>query len=641
MKKGLVLLLFLQSIFVGAQITLPIQQSNIPKNSLVVNYDFSKAASFTRGSTTVNNSVGTASGNASIVNSPIFMNSLGFVSLNGSNQYLATSNLRPYFKNINSTFQKSFTMSLWVYPTSLNGVIVSELESQAPDPGSGFQYTNIEIVSGFIKYRVYSGTPISSSQAVALNQWYHIAMVYDGATLKAYLNGVLQGSQSYERSAPTSSQNYGIGTGDRTNMGSGAYGAFNLAQFKLYHLPLSDSDIKQEYEVRKNEFDYTIHSPATNSNPTYWNISSAWNNSTGSYGAYDAFSVAHYTPWLNSTLGWAAQTLDANQWIVLNYDEPTYIKGVVTQGRANNGNQWVKTAHIETSLTGLAPWTRVFNSKTLHSNSSDDVLSLFSTPIFAKSVRILPTDWNTHITLRMGMLVYPVTPLPSGLVLNLDAANIKSYQGTGSTFYDISSSANHATISQSPTYNGATGLTFNGSTQYGRIPSVAGVTNFTNTQQYSIEIWFNPSNGQANGAEAELLEKWNFSNEPRYPFTIRYNEGGRSILVSCFDGVNFPYATATGFPVNTWKHLVAVFDFVAKTLTLYRDGSSVASSSLVGVNQVSNNSPVGIAGRVPYNADGVQVPFKGTIGIIRFYNKVLTSAEILQNFNTHKTRYGL
>lgn len=638
MKKGLVLLLFLQSIFVGAQITLPIQQSNIPKNNLVVNYDFSKSSSFTRGSGTVTNIAGIASGNATILNSPIFMNSLGFVSFNGTNQYLITPNVRTYFKSVNTTVQKSFTMSFWIYPTNLNGVIVSEHESQTLN--SDFFTSNIEMVNGFIKYKVWDGTVITSS-AISLNNWYHIAMVYDGASLKAYLNGVLQGTQTYDRTIPPAGQFYGIGSPSTTNMGSGVYGNFNLAQFKIYNLPLSDFDVLQDYEFRKREFDYTIHSPATNSNPTYWNISSAWNNSTGSYGAYDAFSVAHYTPWLNSTLGWAAQTLDANQWIVLNYDEPTYIKGVVTQGRANNGNQWVKTAHIETSLTGLAPWTRVFNGKTLHSNSSDDVLSLFSTPIFAKSVRILPTDWNYHITLRMGMLVYPVTPLPSGLVLNLDAANIKSYQGTGSTFYDISSSANHATISQSPTYNGATGLTFNGSTQYGRIPSVAGVTNFTNTQQYSIEIWFNPSNGQANGAEAELLEKWNFSNEPRYPFTIRYNEGGRSILVSCFDGVNFPYATATGFPVNTWKHLVAVFDFVAKTLTLYRDGSSVASSSLVGVNQVSNNSPVGIAGRVPYNADGVQVPFKGTIGIIRFYNKVLTSAEILQNFNTHKTRYGL
>jgi hypothetical protein len=425
-------------------------------------------------------------------------------------------------------------------------------------------------------------------------------------------------------------------------LGSGGYGAFNLAQFKLYQLPLSDSDILQEYNLRKDEFDYAIHSPSTNTNPTYWSISSAWDNTYASNGSGDAFSMYHYTPWLNSTLGWAAQANNASQFITLSYDEPVFIKGIVTQGRAYNGNQWVKQANIETSITGAAPWTSAMTYKSLNINSTNDVVTLFTTPIFAKSVRILPTDWNNHITMRMGILVKPTNPVTDGLVLNLDAANIKSYQGTGIIWSDISSSSNHATISLSPTHNAATGLTFNGSTQYGRIPSVAGVTDFTNTQKYSIEVWFNPSSGQANNAEAELLEKWNYTGEGKYPFTIRFNEGGSSMMVACYDGSsNYPSVVATGFPVNTWAQLVAVFDFVSKTLTVYRNGEFKASRSLAGINQVSNSSPVGIAGRVPYNTTGVQVPFKGTIGIIRFYNKSLTSTEVLQNFNTFKTRYGL
>ena len=140
-----------------------------------------------------------------------------------------------------------------------------------------------------------------------------------------------------------------------------------------------------------------------------------------------------------------------------------------------------------------------------------------------------------------------------------------------------------------------------------------------------------------------MLEKWNYSGEAKYPFTIRFNESGSSMMVACYDGSsNYPSLVASGFPVNTWAQLVAVFDFVSSTLTIYRNGVSVASRSLTGINQVSNSSPVGIAGRIPQGAaTGVQVPFKGTIGIIRFYNKSLTSAEILQNFNTFKTRYGL
>jgi hypothetical protein len=76
-------------------------------------------------------------------------------------------------------------------------------------------------------------------------------------------------------------------------------------------------------------------------------------------------------------------------------------------------------------------------------------------------------------------------------------------------------------------------------------------------------------------------------------------------------------------------------------LTVYRNGISGGTTSLVGVNQVSNTSPVGIAGRVAPTTGNLQVPFKGTVGIIRMYNTSLTSTQVLQNFNADKSKYGL
>jgi hypothetical protein len=230
-------------------------------------------------------------------------------------------------------------------------------------------------------------------------------MTYDGASVKAYLNGVLQGTQTYDRTIPTSSQNYGIGSTSSTNMGSGAYGNFNFAQFKLQNLPLTDKEILSEYETRKEEFNYTIHSPSTNSNPMYWGISSAWAGET-------TFSQLHYTPWLNNaTLGWAAQSigtdLNANEWISLNYDEPAYIKGVVIQPRANSGNQFVTKVHVETSMTGAAPWTRVLSDQPVSTTITNDASVLFPTPVFAKSVKVIPVTWTNHIAMRLGLLVKP------------------------------------------------------------------------------------------------------------------------------------------------------------------------------------------------------------------------------------------
>ena len=177
-----------------AQIGLPIQQSLLPKNSLVVNYDFSKSDCFTRNGSTVTNLASTASGNATPYNAPTYMNSLGLMSFNGSNQYLATPNIRTYFKAVNTSVQKSFTMSFWFYPIASTGVLVSELDSQTPS--GGWHASNIEMVNGYLKYRIWNGSIVTSTSAVNLNQWYHVAMVYDGTSVKGYLNGVLQGTQA-------------------------------------------------------------------------------------------------------------------------------------------------------------------------------------------------------------------------------------------------------------------------------------------------------------------------------------------------------------------------------------------------------------------------------------------------------------
>ena len=635
----LFLLSFL-SLYTNAQIGLPVQQSILSKNSLVVNYDFLKSSSFTRGSGTVTNIAGTASGNASIVNSPIFFNSLGFVSLNGTNQYVITPNIRTYFKTVNTSIQKSFTMSFWVYPTANSGILVYELESTTLN--SGWNASTIDIVNGYVKYRVWNGPVITSTSKVNLNQWYHIAMVYDGANLKGYINGVLQGTQTTARIIPTAGQFYAIGAGGDQNLGTNAYGKFNLAQFKIYNLPFSDSEVLQDYESRKNDFDYTIHSPSTNSSPTYWSISSAWDNTYGSSGAGDAFSVYHYTPWLNSDLGWAAQVLNTSQFITLNYIEPASIKGIVVQPRSLSGNQFVTKVHVETSLNATGPWTRVLSDEPLSTTITDDARILFSSSVFAKYVKVIPVSWTNHITMRLGLLVKPNNYLTNGLVLNLDPANSKSYSGSGSTLYDLTVNNTNATLIGTPAYSEVNGLTFNGTSQYGSIPSVSGITDFTNSQKYSVEIWFNPSNGQVNSGEAELLEKWNKNNESRYPFTIRYNEGTGSMTAACYDGATYLPASITGFPVNTWKQIVAVFDFVGKTLKVYRDGGNVVSVSLSGIGQVSNTSPIAIASRLTTTgAAQTNIMFKGTIGIIRMYNSALSSDQVLQNFNANRTRFGL
>jgi hypothetical protein len=625
-------LLSLLSLDTTAQIGLPIQQSVLPKNSLVVNYDFSKSSSFVRGGSTVTNIAGTASGNATIVNSPNFMNSLGILSFNGSNQYLVSPNLRTYFKAVNNSIQKSFTMSLWVCPTKSNGVIVSELDSQTPS--GGWHATNMEIVNGKIYYRIWNGTAIPSLSTVSLNQWYHLAMVYDGVNLKAYLNGTLQGTQTNARELPSLGQYYTLAASETTNMGSGGgNGGLYCAQFKLFQLSLTDSDILQEYNLRKDEFDYVIHSPSTNSSPIYWGISSAWNSVTGATGSHDVFSAAHYTPWLNSGLGWVAQSQNTSQWITLNYDEPAFIKGIVVQGRANNVEQWVSVAHIETSMTGGEPWTRVLSNKALNVNITEDVYSAFTTPVFAKAVRVLPTNWNSYITMRLGMIVKPNNIITDGLVLRLDPANIKSYQSSGTIFKDLTTNLSDFTLVGTPTYNTNGFFTFNGTNQYA---SRANTASLKPSTAISIEQWLNADN-------------WNAGTSASYKCALSCTQGG-GYSHNIWSGNFYSYIYAGGKYLTPsasvsnfvgWHHFVTTFD--GRYAKLYIDGSLANTDDYGSANRTmtyaSNSIFLGAEAGASTTPEGYY--WQGKIATTAIYNKALSDAEILQNFNNTKVRYNI
>lgn len=621
--KSVITFLFLFITTLGfAQIGLPIQSSLLPKNNLVLNYDFSKSAGFTRGGTSVTNLAGTASGNATMYNSPIFINSLGYVSFNGSNQYLATPNIRTYFKSANATAQKSFTMSFWFYPISNTGVVVSELDSHTPS--SGWHASNIEIINGFIKYRIWNGPIITSASAVNLNQWHHIALVYDGTSVKGYLNGVLQGTQVGAREIPPTSQNYALGAGETTNMGTGAYGKFNLAQFKIHNLPLTDKEIDIEYELRKNEFDYTIHSPLTNTSPVYWNVSSVW--------AGDGYGGSgHFSPWLNSDLGWAAGANNTSQWITLNYDEPAYIKGIVVQPRSASFGQWVTKADIQTSLTGSAPWVTVLSNVNINNSIANDNRIDFPSPVFAKSVKVIPTTWNNHITMRMGLLVKPnITSTSDNLVLHYNPNMPESYSGTGTSLIDLAGNGLNGTMTNI-TYSNPS-FTFNGSSSQVSIPDNALLE--PGTGSWTIEVWMKPNNitGTVIGKYSNGGAGVNIS------YALRLI-GGNAIRADFSNGSGVITTDNYVIRANNWVHMVYVWDRVNNFIYTYANGvlkQSKANSSVTSILNTTTNLFLG-----SYNGGEYSQYFDGQLGIVRLYKKALSATEVLKNYDANKSLYGV
>jgi hypothetical protein len=84
---------------------------------------------------------------------------------------------------------------------------------------------------------------------------------------------------------------------------------------------------------------------------------------------------------------------------------------------------------------------------------------------------------------------YNPCAVTDGLKLYLDAQNVNSYPGTGTTWYDISGNSNHATFVNSPVYyaNPTANMTFNGTNAY---MTIARSSSMSPTAGISQEIWF-------------------------------------------------------------------------------------------------------------------------------------------------------
>lgn len=89
---------------------------------------------------------------------------------------------------------------------------------------------------------------------------------------------------------------------------------------------------------------------------------------------------------------------------------------------------------------------------------------------------------------------------------------------------------------------------------------------------------------------------------------------------------------STYVPANQWKHVVATYD--GTTSKTYVDGVLFASAAQSGIIKYSGyNSP--IIGRSP----GTSEYFDGKISSVKVYNRALSAAEVLQNYNSSKAKY--
>tara|TARA_R100000152_G_C6699597_1_gene129393 strand:- start:41 stop:730 length:690 start_codon:yes stop_codon:yes gene_type:complete len=214
-----------------------------------------------------------------------------------------------------------------------------------------------------------------------------------------------------------------------------------------------------------------------------------------------------------------------------------------------------------------------------------------------------------------------------GLILCVDAGSERSYSGSGTVFHDLSGEENHLTIVGSPDFSRDEGFTFEAVTsKYLKADPFP-----FPTTELTMEIWCKTSDtGQRSFVSYSDRTDHNES-LLFYPDSIRLY-GPSSLLYtykSVADG-KFHQVVRTSKRSNGAE-------------ILYKDGAFYYGVGYLAAGTNFTTDGILIVAQEQDSAGGgfdAAQAFVGPIAIIRIYNRVLSTAEVLHNYNATKKRFA-
>jgi hypothetical protein len=230
--------------------------------------------------------------------------------------------------------------------------------------------------------------------------------------------------------------------------------------------------------------------------------------------------------------------------------------------------------------------------------------------------------------------------ITDGLVLWLDAANRKSYPGSGTSWLDLSGNNNTGTLTNGPAFSSAN----NGSIVFDGVDDSISVLNNsslnfgTNPFTVSVILYIRRS-GLFGSREYGIINK-NTTFQSSAGWGMELSTYGST---SPFDLINYQFYntgqsvwgnsnTAIQVPTNTWFQVTGIRN--STNASLYYNGvlRTEKSSSDMGLS-VSNATNIVMG----YNSWGVYFP--GNIALTQIYNRALSAQEVRQNYDALKSRY--
>jgi hypothetical protein len=217
--------------------------------------------------------------------------------------------------------------------------------------------------------------------------------------------------------------------------------------------------------------------------------------------------------------------------------------------------------------------------------------------------------------------------IEDGLVLALDAANVKSYPGSGTAWTDLSNNGNNGTLVNGAGYNSDNlgSLVFDGVDDYVTL----GTKNIITTD-FSVNMWV-----RVTTATKEV-----------YFFSFGYIDSNSALL---YRNESAPYNLTIIYRNSgantTHSSSFAINQNVTYNITWIRNGASnILYINGVNIYSFSNSTTLtsciyDIGWATTRNKTTAY--YQGNIYNTMLYNRALTPQEILQNYNATKGRFGL
>jgi hypothetical protein len=230
-------------------------------------------------------------------------------------------------------------------------------------------------------------------------------------------------------------------------------------------------------------------------------------------------------------------------------------------------------------------------------------------------------------------IAYNTSIVRDGLVLHLDAANVKSYPGTGTTWKDLSGNGNNGTLVNEVSYssNNQGYFTFDGSNDYISISNLG-------LSSHSIEVWVNPlqSVGGVDGSNlASVIGVYTATAGAAGKYTYIGPYGTNSFTFRIDDGVSsHQLVGSASYTVGQWYHAAITYNSSTGLSVAYLNGNSVGSISFT-TGIVFDSVPFNIA----RSENGTH--FNCYVSSSKAYNRSLSSSEVKQNFEALRGRYGI